>query len=228
MLEFRGVVRKPGATTAKVIGDLYCVKDKVRVSIGAAKIKALAWESLSPKWRTFTSNFPLRVEDCQIYNKHWVEILPANPDINVISAQFYKPSTKVLNTQIFKTGKYRIDLCIPWAIYAAFEARDLEQQAAGSNSNDDLVSDDEVRLVVRTTVAKKTQSSKHLDENANDQGLFGDSSGNGRSAITTHSKDKWVAALSKQVMPSRKDVGALMNFTTYVTTILPDIPGATG
>jgi hypothetical protein len=45
--------------------------------------------------------------------------------------------------------------------------------------------------------------------------LFVDSSGDERGAITTHSKEKWVAALSKQVQPSRKDVGALSNFPAF-------------
>jgi hypothetical protein len=125
---------------------MYCVVDKIKVSIGAAKVKALAWEFLSPKWRAFTNNFPLSVEQCQIFNKHWVEIVPASPDINVISAGFYKPNPKAPNTPIFKTGKYRIDLCIPWTIYTAFEGHELEQQATASNANND--SDEEMVCLV--------------------------------------------------------------------------------
>ncbi|KAJ7704236.1 hypothetical protein B0H16DRAFT_1637812 [Mycena metata] len=155
MLEFRGVTRKPGAAAPKPLWDLYYVQDKVKVSIGAHRIKALAWEKLAPRWRVHTNDFPLTAEECHIYNKNWVEIIPKDPDINVISEQFYKANPKNPAAPIFKTGKYRVDLCIPWAIVEAFEAYQL-QAAAAANAND-TPSDDDPVYVERTAA---TSSSK--------------------------------------------------------------------
>jgi hypothetical protein len=109
---------------------MYYVVDKVKVNIGAAEIKALAWAQLGPKWVQYSHGYDLCIDDCTIHNKDWVEIIPTrSPDVNAIADRFYKPNPKAPNEPIFKTGKFLVYLCIPWSIYSAFLDYDTERQS---------------------------------------------------------------------------------------------------
>ncbi|KAJ6534300.1 hypothetical protein B0H19DRAFT_1272016 [Mycena capillaripes] len=134
-VEFRGVLRKPGAA-AKQIGELYMVKDQIPVSIGGKDLKQLAWDCLYPKWCIHTNTFPLRIEQCAIYNKDWVEIVPALPDVDVISRRFYTANTKTPSVPKFKTGKFRVDLCIPWRVHRDWEHHQAAAEAAESSEEE--------------------------------------------------------------------------------------------
>jgi hypothetical protein len=108
---------------------MYHVVDKVKASIGAGEIKIMAWNILGPKWAAHTDGYDLNVDDCTIHNKDWVEIVAIrSPDVNAIADRFYKPNPKSPNEPIFKTAKFLVNFCIPWAIYSAFLDRDTEQQ----------------------------------------------------------------------------------------------------
>ncbi|KAF8215520.1 hypothetical protein K438DRAFT_2104673 [Mycena galopus ATCC 62051] len=138
MLEFRGVIRKPGRANAEIIGDMYRVVDKVRVSVGAGEIKVMAWDNLGPRWAQHTGNYPLNIDDCTIHNKDWVEIIAIrNPDTNAIADRFYKPNPKSPSQPTFKTAKFRVDLCIPYAIYSAFLEHDAERKAQSATQTSD-------------------------------------------------------------------------------------------
>ncbi|KAJ7853399.1 hypothetical protein B0H13DRAFT_1904126 [Mycena leptocephala] len=166
MLEFRGVTRKPGRVTAEIIGDMYHVVDKVKASIGAGEIKIMAWNILGPKWAAHTDGYDLNVDDCTIHNKDWVEIVAIrSPDVNAIADRFYKPNPKSPNEPIFKTAKFLVNFCIPWAIYSAFLDRDTEQQEQSQSYDNtensrSIESEDEDSIVVvtRTSVPGRNSS----------------------------------------------------------------------
>jgi hypothetical protein len=172
MLEFRGVTRKPGRVTAEIIGvcsvqfpsapiilnirkDMYYVVDKVKASIGAGEIKIMAWDILGPKWAAHTDGYDLNVDDCTIHNKDWVEIVAnRSPDVNAIADRFYKPNPKSPNEPIFKTGKFLVNFCIPWAIYSAFLDHDAERQAQSYDNTENgrsIESEDEDSVISFTS-----------------------------------------------------------------------------
>ncbi|KAF7349119.1 hypothetical protein MVEN_01434100 [Mycena venus] len=164
---FWGVTRKPGRVKPEVIGDMWHVHDKIKVSIRAGEIKELAWNSLWPKWDVHTGGYNLDITQCTIYNKDWVEIVPnRTPDVKAIADCFYKPNTKAPNQPIFKTGKYLVYLCIPWDIYSAWLDYDTEKQAAQyDNTEDDVGNDDHksegeesVALVARMSISARGAS----------------------------------------------------------------------
>ncbi|KAJ7347698.1 hypothetical protein DFH08DRAFT_1080034 [Mycena albidolilacea] len=253
MLELQGVTRKPGRVTPEMIGDMYYVVDKVKVNIGTAEIKALAWAQLGPKWVQYSHGYDLCI-DCTIHNKDWMEIIPTrSPDVNAIADRFYKPNPKAPNEPIFKTGKFLVYLCIPWSIYSAFLDYDTERQSQEIDNPNcrtecvDPADDAEfIPAVSRTSIptpkahftsggclnpASFSARPSHDQDDGKENNvleIFSKSTGTQKStfkldytsdttfktSVPPLSKDALAKALSQQTIPSRQEMGSLMNFTT--------------
>ncbi|KAJ7819134.1 hypothetical protein B0H14DRAFT_3738112 [Mycena olivaceomarginata] len=224
--------------------DMYYVVYKVKVNIGAAEIKALAWAQLGPKWVQYSHGYDLHVDDCTIHNKDWVEIIPTrSPDVNAIADRFYKPNPKAPNERIFKTGEFLVYFCIPWSIYSAFLDYDTQRQSqeidnanrrTDSRQTHSLSGDiPQAHFSSGGCLNPASFSARPLpdqDDGKENNVLnnFSQSTGTQKSSIklddTSHvafktsvpplSKDALAKALSQQTIPSRQEMGSLMIFTT--------------
>jgi hypothetical protein len=66
------------------------------------------YQALLPQFIKWSKGFPLQLEDCQIRNKLWVELIPKHPDIDAVADHFF--TSKGKNKAKAFTPKQGVDL----------------------------------------------------------------------------------------------------------------------
>jgi len=61
----------------------------VPVHVGVADLKFLAYHALLPQYLEWAKGFPLTMDECQLRNKNWVELIPRRPDVDAIAEMFF-------------------------------------------------------------------------------------------------------------------------------------------
>ena len=80
----------------------------IPVHIGANDLKTVLYLAILPQFVKWSKGFALPLDDCQIRNKLWVELIPKHPDIDAITDHFFSSKGKN-KTKIF-SAKQGIDL----------------------------------------------------------------------------------------------------------------------
>ena len=62
-----------------------------------SSLKHILYHALLPQFLGWSKGFPLSIEECELRDKNWVQLLPRQPDIDAIAEQFFeaKPKSKV-------------------------------------------------------------------------------------------------------------------------------------
>lgn len=106
---------------------MYRVEAGIKVATSISGVKEKAWNSLFPLWAAHTKDFPLDYDACTLYDKDWTEI--SDSVWNSTVKKFYKETKKKNgNISSFKPpNKVRVDMCIPFSTWLAFEELEEEQ-----------------------------------------------------------------------------------------------------
>ncbi|KAF8808594.1 hypothetical protein BYT27DRAFT_7222856 [Phlegmacium glaucopus] len=129
VVEVRMVLMPPGRVQVQLIHDIIEAVDHIPVHIGAAEWKRTLYDATIHRWKRWTNNFPLHIDEIIMRDKLWVILKPNIPDCDVIARHFFKAGKK--GTQIFKSGKTIIHFHIPNEIYdAMLEKRDEDKIVA--------------------------------------------------------------------------------------------------
>jgi len=92
--------------------NLYEAVNNIPVHIGVSNLKHILYHALLPQFLDWSKGFPLSIEECELRDKNWVQLLPRQPDINAIAEQFFeaKPRSKV---KVFSSKKSAdLSLCV--------------------------------------------------------------------------------------------------------------------
>lgn len=100
--------------------------DHVPVHIGADALKKILFDAIIPKWRGWTNNFPLRINQIMMRDKLWVILKPTAPDRDVISRHFFRSGRN--GAQVFKTGKTIINFHVPNEVYNAMLNKKVDDE----------------------------------------------------------------------------------------------------
>lgn len=88
--------------------DIFEALSNIPVHIGAVDLKWVLYHALLPQYIKWSKGFPLQLEDCQIRNKLWVELVPKIPDVDAVADYFFISKGKN-KTKAF-TPKQGVDL----------------------------------------------------------------------------------------------------------------------
>jgi hypothetical protein len=75
-------------------------------------LKHILYYALLPQFLRWSKGFPLSIEECELRNKNWVQLIPRQPDIDAIAERFFeaKPKSKV---KVFSAKKGAdLSLCV--------------------------------------------------------------------------------------------------------------------
>ena len=88
--------------------DIFEALQSIPVHIGAEQLKLVLYHALLPHYVKWSKGFPLPIEECQIRNKLWVELVPKHPDVDAVADYFF--TSKGKNKAKAFTPKQGIDL----------------------------------------------------------------------------------------------------------------------
>lgn len=74
--------------------------------IGVGDLKFILFHALLHQYLKWSKGFPLTIEECQLRDKNWVELIPRTPDVDAIAENFFasgKGKSKV-KTFVSKKG----------------------------------------------------------------------------------------------------------------------------
>ena len=77
-----------------------------------SNLKHILYHALLPQFLHWSKGFPLSIEECELHDKNWVQLIPRQPDIDAIAEQFSeaKPKSKV---KVFSAKKSAdLSLCV--------------------------------------------------------------------------------------------------------------------
>ena len=89
--------------------------DHIPVHIGAVALKKLLYDAVIPRWKRYTNDYPLDMDQITMQDKLWVTLRPAVPDVDAIAKHFFKPGKK--GNRTFKSGKTIIHFHFPNELY---------------------------------------------------------------------------------------------------------------
>lgn len=75
-------------------------------------LKHILYHALLPNFLNWSKGFPLSIEECELRDKDWVQLVPRQPDIDAIAEHFFeaKPKSKV---KVFSAKKSAdLSLCV--------------------------------------------------------------------------------------------------------------------
>lgn len=75
-------------------------------------LKHILYYALLPQFLRWSKGFPLSIEECELRDKNWVQLIPRQPDIDAIAERFFeaKPKSKV---KVFSAKKGAdLSLCV--------------------------------------------------------------------------------------------------------------------
>ena len=129
LFQFRGLIYSS-------FQNLFESIPNVHVHIGAAELKSLVYFTLLPKYLQWSHDTPLKMDECELRTKDWVEILPKFPDIDAISEKFFvfKGRNKTVKMFNAKSG-IDLSLVIQHDMYEAIlsHLQDLEEAKHAAN-----------------------------------------------------------------------------------------------
>jgi hypothetical protein len=75
------------------------------VHIGVGDLKFILYHALLHQYLKWSKDFPLTIDECQLRDKNWVELIPRKPDVDAIAENFFecKGKSKV-KTFVSKKG----------------------------------------------------------------------------------------------------------------------------
>lgn len=88
--------------------DIFEALSNIPVHIGADDLKLVLYHALLPQYIKWSKGFPIQLEDCQLRNKLWVELIPKHPDVDAVAEYFF--SSKGKNKAKIFMPKQGIDL----------------------------------------------------------------------------------------------------------------------
>ncbi|KAM6490645.1 hypothetical protein JOM56_013988 [Amanita muscaria] len=154
VVEARLVIRQPGKLRPDLVHhqDMLEAVDHIPVHIGAEKLKKILYDTVIPRWNSWTKHYPLSLDSVMMRDHNWVHLLPQKPDRDIIAKQFFKPGKKG-GAMVFKSGKCIINLHIPNEIYESMLMQKEEQE---------LNSEKVETAAVDFTLAKTTKGKKRM------------------------------------------------------------------
>lgn len=67
---------------------------------------------LLPQFLAWSKGFPLSIEECELRDKNWVQLIPRQPDIDVIAEHFFEAKAKS-KVKVFSAKKSAdLSLCV--------------------------------------------------------------------------------------------------------------------
>ena len=88
--------------------NIFEALSNIPVHIGANNLKWVLYYALLPHYIKWSKGFPLQLNECQIRNKLWVELVPKHPDVDAVTDQFF--TSKGKNKAKVFTPKQGVDL----------------------------------------------------------------------------------------------------------------------
>lgn len=98
--------------------NIFEAVSNVQVHIGAADLKFIAYYALLPQYLAWSKGYPLSIDECQLRDKDWVELIPKNPDVDVIADRFFEFKGKKARAKSFTPKKgAELSLSISYETY---------------------------------------------------------------------------------------------------------------
>ena len=75
-------------------------------------LKHILYHVLLPQFLGWSKGFPLSIEECELRDKNWVQLIPQQPDIDAIAEQFFEAKLKS-KVKVFSAKKgANLSLCL--------------------------------------------------------------------------------------------------------------------
>ena len=88
---------------------MYEALSEIPVHIGVSDLKFVLFHALLPPFLKWSKEYPLNLSDCELRDKHWVELIPKQPDVDAVADNFFTFKGRNKNTKVF-TPKQGIEL----------------------------------------------------------------------------------------------------------------------
>ena len=69
--------------------DIFEALSNIPVHIGANDLKWVLYHAVLPHYIKWSKGFPIQMDECQIRNKLWVELVPKHPDVDAVAEHFF-------------------------------------------------------------------------------------------------------------------------------------------
>lgn len=57
-------------------------------------LKHILYHALRPQFLNWSKGFPLSIDECELCDKNWVQLVPRQPDIDAIAGQFFEAKAR--------------------------------------------------------------------------------------------------------------------------------------
>jgi hypothetical protein len=74
---------------------------------------------LLPQYLTWSKGYPLSIDECQLRDKDWVELIPKRPDVDIISDKFFELKGRSKTKSFSAKKAAELYLCISHEKYDA-------------------------------------------------------------------------------------------------------------
>ncbi|KIM36153.1 hypothetical protein M413DRAFT_449355 [Hebeloma cylindrosporum] len=232
VVKVRMVTLEPGKRNPTIISNLYEAVNNIPVHIGVSNLKHILYHALHPQFLDWSKGFPLSIEECELRDKNWVQLLPRQPDIDAIAEQFFEAKARS-KVKVFSAKKSAdLSLCVKNEKYQDVLQHLIDLDEAGEevlftpkHSTRSLVrTSDRVAISSTRNQGKKrklSDSETHKGTNrlkvkrgaAANPTAF-DTSPSLRPPSITLKPDVVRRALECQLPPRKKDMKLLFNTTT--------------
>ncbi|KAH9476800.1 hypothetical protein JR316_0010715 [Psilocybe cubensis] len=203
-------VRVPTKKSPVHIAGLHEAVSNIPVHIGLTDLKRVMYYALLPQFLEWSKGFPLRINDCVVRNKLWVELIPKQPDVDAISEHFFSFKGRNKLSKIF-TPKQGIELylCITHRLYESIIDHITEPKETSHRRNDEM----QVSILLASlhgSIASKAVKRKYWEsDNFEADPVEGPS--------LQHTADELKNALQLQVPPRKKNMKSLFQ------TVIEDV-----
>ncbi|KIL58368.1 hypothetical protein M378DRAFT_86593, partial [Amanita muscaria Koide BX008] len=95
--------RAPERRKETVVNDVFEALQNIPVHIGARDLKRVVYTMILPHFLAWSKGLPINIDECELRNKQWVELIPRHPeaDVDVIADKFIDKGRKKNGAPVF-------------------------------------------------------------------------------------------------------------------------------
>ncbi|KIL54342.1 hypothetical protein M378DRAFT_182577 [Amanita muscaria Koide BX008] len=95
--------RAPERRKETVVNDVFEALQNIPVHIGARDLKRVIYTMILPHFLAWSKGLPINIDECELRNKQWVELIPRHPeaDVDVIADKFIDKGRKKNGAPVF-------------------------------------------------------------------------------------------------------------------------------